>query len=180
MCTAASPTPRECSDAAMLLSSAVQPGRDHASGSNLSEAETTSPPALVEPTAQADWVSADESAADAARREAIARDLCASGDEAGYTSLGRTAPSATTGRSAAAVRTWLQMIRERDQISELARERFVEEGTDEAELGRIRRKLEGPPKQCNQQLEELRDRYRLRTLGERCRFLAALDEFMLS
>jgi hypothetical protein len=175
-----------------MLSSAAQHGRDHhgidaalggasnaSGGSNLSEAETTSPPALVS-TARSDWVSDDESAADAARREAVARDLCASDDEAGYTSLGRTAPSATTGRTAAAVRDWLQMIRERDQISELARERFVQEGTDEAELGRIRRKLEGPPKQCNQQLEELRDRYRLRTLGERCRFLAALDEFMVS
>lgn len=139
-----------------------------------------SPPALATATA-ADWgVSDDESPADAARREAIARDLCASGDEAGYTSIGRTAASATTGRSAAAVRDWLQMIRERDQISELARERFATEGTDEAELGRIRRKLEGAPKQCNLQLEELRDRYGLRTLGERCRFLAALDEFMVS
>lgn len=176
----------------MLSSTAAQPGRNHHSidampdcdsnasgGSNFSEAETMSPPALVS-AARVDWVSDDESPSDVARREAIARDLCASGDEAGYTSYGRTAPSATTGRSAAAVRDWLQMIRERDQISELARERFVQEGTDEAELGRIRRKMDGPPKHCNQQLEELRDRYRLRTLGERCRFLAALDEFMVS
>ena len=39
------------------------------------------PPSCAAPAA-ADWVvSDDETAADAARREAIARDLCASGDE---------------------------------------------------------------------------------------------------
>ena len=113
---------------------------------------------------------ADESAADAARRAAIARDLCGSGDEAG--------PAATAGvanrLSAAAVRDWLQMV----SIGEPARERFAERGTDGAELGQMRRRLAGPPKRCATQLEELKDVYGLSTLGERCRFVAALEEFI--
>ena len=74
----------------------------------------------------------------------------------------------------------LRQISEGLAVPSADRERFVKERTDEAELGRIRRKLEGPPKQCSLQLEELRDRYGLQTLGERCRFLSALDEFMVS
>ena len=134
------------------------------------------PPSCAAPAA-ADWaVSDDETAADAARREAIARDLCASGDEGGYAGGGRATVPAAGGRNAAAVCDWLQII----QVSELARNSFAERRTDEAELGRIRNRLAGPPRQCAEQLEELRDTYGLTTLGERCRFLAALDEFMVS
>ena len=118
----------------------------------------------------------DESAADAARRAAIARDLCGSGDEGGGGPAAAAAPggAAANRLSAAAVRDWLQMV----SISEPARERFAEHGTDGAELGQMSRRLAGPPKRCTKQLDELKDVYGLRTLGERCRFVAALEEFI--
>ena len=63
---------------------------------SLPEMNAASPPALD--TSVNLVVSDDESAADAARYIRIASDLCASGDEAGHTSTGKTSAPTATGR----------------------------------------------------------------------------------
>ena len=122
----------------------------------------------------------EESAEAAARRDRLARELCAGGGggggEGGAARRGRHGDGSAGRLGGAAVREWLALI----DISEPARDSFVRRGTDGAALGEIRKKLAGPPRRCAAQLEELSAVHQLRTLGERCRFVAALDELFMA
>ena len=64
----------------------------------------------------------------------------------------------------------------------LACSQLTNESIDEITLHHMRAKLVdgGRPAQCNRQLAELRDRYGLKSLGERLRFLTAIDELASS
>ena len=74
-------------------------------------------------------------------------------------------------QEAAALVWWLDGL----AIAERAKERFVSEKMDGESLARMRRNLSAPAR-CNAQLSELRDTYGLETLGDRLRFMAALEQ----
>ena len=83
-----------------------------------------------------------------------------------------------------AVHRWLCILHQQGRISKQARDQFANVGTDEDALLKIRRKLSvcGSRAQRNlaAQLDELEKCYGLRTLGERLRFVSALEELAAS
>eukprot|EP01043_Picozoa_sp_COSAG02_P047452 COSAG02_NODE_4550_length_5224_cov_94.387512_4_plen_253_part_00 len=106
-------------------------------------------------------------------------------DTTNSSSIAPTPSSAVcSDNSVIAVHRWLCILHQQGRISKQARDQFANVGTGEEALLLMRRKLSvcGSRAQHNlaAQLDELEKCYGLRTLGERLRFLSALEELAAS